>query len=107
VTMTCLFIEKVLIIFCPPSGATSQSMKASPTTACAGGVRAPYKACAGFNNGSLGSSSDPLLKIFNPDLTESEDAIQVLRSVRVYSDRTAAAASAFSGNCGYWWYQLE
>ena len=106
-TTTCPFIEKVLITFWPPSGAANQPMKMSAIAACAGDARAPYKACAGFNNGSLGSSSRPFLKIFNPDLTESEDAIQVLRSVSVYSERRAAAASAFSGNRGYWWYQLE
>jgi len=63
---------------------------------------APYKACAGFNNGSF-ASSEPFLKIFMVELTvaASGTVIQVPRSVRVYSERRDAAFKASCGNRGY------
>ena len=84
----------------PPSDAASQSMKALPISAWAVDARAPYKACAGFNNGSF-ASSEPFLKIFSLDLTASVAVIQVPRSVRVYSERRDAASKDSRGNRGY------
>ena len=80
----CPFTVKFLNIFLTIPGhpiRPTTPLKALPiVTACVGGT-------SGFDNGSLGSASEPCLKIFNLDLT-------VLKLVR-------RGDGAFSGNCGY------
>jgi len=75
-------------------------MKAFPMSAWAVDARAPYKACAGFNNVLL-ALSEPFLKTFSLDLTASVAVSQVPRSVRVYSERRDAASKDSHGKRGY------